>query len=101
MQVPRACLGQRASHRADRIRNVSAHVAKADETNTTSTYFTKQTSHIADSIEELFGNTPMVFLNKVTLGCVARVAAKLEIMEPNTSVKVSYLLHSCVCAHLL
>jgi hypothetical protein len=51
-------------------------------------FFTKQTSHIADSITDLIGNTPMVFLNKVTSGCCARVAAKLEIMEPNCSVKV-------------
>lgn len=51
-------------------------------------YFTKQTTHIANSITDLIGSTPMVFLEKVTAGCGAKVAAKLEIMEPNCSVKV-------------
>ncbi len=42
---------------------------------------------IANNITELIGNTPLVYLNRITKDCKAKIAVKLECFNPANSVK--------------
>ncbi len=42
---------------------------------------------IANNITELIGNTPLVYLKRITKDCKAQIAAKLECFNPANSVK--------------
>lgn len=47
------------------------------------------TDRICEDLVDAIGHTPLVYLNKVTEGLDAKIAVKLEYMNPGCSVKAS------------
>eukprot|EP00960_Hanusia_phi_P075425 768424-Hanusia_phi.AAC.4 len=88
MQFPEAChgIGPSSLHMPQGSNECNGYSRVGDAAPETMAYNLEHPK-IANDITELIGRTPLLKLNKVTKDCTAEVVAKLESLNPSSSLK--------------